>query len=255
MSRIFGEVYAPAYDLLYRDKDYDGETQLLGHLFQKYAAQPVRSILDLGCGTGNHALRLAAQGYRVVGIDRSAEMLAIANQKAREQAANVPFHQADARNADLGQTFDAVLMMFAVLSYQIEDADIINALRTAKRHLSPRGLLAFDVWYGPAVVAQGPQERVRKVDHDGYTFIRASLGNLDTQRNLCHVEFHLRRMNGNQVLDDNSESHTVRYFFPEEITGFLVHSGFKLLHLGVFPELNREPDCTTWNVMAVAVAE
>src|SRR5262245_61803769 len=105
MSQIFGETYALAYDLLYRDKDYDGETELLGRVFHKYAAQPVRSILDLGCGTGNHALRLAAQGYRVVGIDRSAEMLDIANQKARDQLTDVSFYQADVRNADLGQTF------------------------------------------------------------------------------------------------------------------------------------------------------
>jgi hypothetical protein len=47
MTEIFGQVYAPAYDVLYRDKDYDGEIELLRGVFRRYAAQPVRSVLDL----------------------------------------------------------------------------------------------------------------------------------------------------------------------------------------------------------------
>jgi SAM-dependent methyltransferase len=254
MSEIFGQVYAPAYDLLYRAKDYNGETQMLGRLFQKYSAQPVRSILDLGCGTGNHALRLAAQGYRVVGIDRSEEMLTIANQKADEQAVNIPFHHADIRDADLGEIFDAVLMMFAVLGYQIVDADVQRALQTARRHLQPNGLLFFDIWYGPAVLAQGPEERVRTIEQAGKTWTRTSSGRLETQRNLCHVEFQLRRMSGERILEEMNESHTVRYFFAKEIDWLLDSSGFRRLRLGAFPEFDRDPDHTTWNVMVVTVS-
>ena len=253
MSQTFGEVYAPVYDLLYREKDYDRETKLLEQLFCRYAAQPVRSVLDLGCGTGNHALRLSASGYRVVGVDRSSEMLAIAAQKAREHAGDLRFHQADIRNADFSETFDAVLMMFAVLGYQLEDSDILGALRTARRHLQPNGLLLFDVWYGPAVLAQGPEERVRTIEQEGQTWIRTASGRLETPRNLCHVEFHLRRVSGDRILEESRESHTVRYFFPNEITRFLDIAGFRCIRLGAFPVYDRDPDHTTWNIMAVAV--
>ena len=254
MTEVFGKVYAPAYDMLYREKDYAGEVELLSHVFRQYAPQSVRTLLDLGCGTGNHALRLAASGYQVVGVDRSSEMLSVAEQKAREQNLAVQFHQADIRNVELGKTCDAVLMLFAVLGYQTENDDIKSVLQTARRHLRSDGLLVFDVWYGPAVVAQGPQERVRTIEDAGSTWVRTSSGRLDAQRNCCEVDFHLRHMQAGRMLEETNECHTMRYFFPDEIDQFLNDSGFRLLRLGAFPAFNREPDHTTWNVMAVAVA-
>jgi SAM-dependent methyltransferase len=181
-------------------------------------------------------------------------MLAVAEQKAREQSVSLRFQQADIRHVELGKTFDAVLMMFAVLGYQTENNDVISALQTARRHLRPDGLLVFDVWYGPAVLAQGPQERVRTIEDAGSTWVRTSSGRLETLQHHCHVDFHLKHLQGGQVPEETKESHTVRYFFPEEIERFLNDSGFRLLRLGAFPAFDREPDHTTWTVMAVAVA-
>ena len=253
MTHVFGRTYAPVYDLLYREKDYDKEGRLLEQLFRLHAAQPVRSVLDLGCGTGNHALRLSAAGYRVVGVDRSSEMLSVAAQKAHEQGSDLHLHQADIRDANLGETFDAVIMMFAVLGYQLEDADVLGALRTARRHLRPHGLLLFDVWYGPAVLAQGPEERVRTIEQNGNTWVRTASGTLETQRNLCHVEFHLRRVCDARILEETRERHTIRYFFPNELDRFLETAGLRCVRLGAFPEYDQDPDHTTWNIMAVAV--
>src|SRR6266581_5500689 len=72
---VFGRDYAAAYDDLYQDKDYLAETDLIENVFKLYGQSTVRRVLDLGCGTGGHAVVLAARGYEVVGIDRSAEML------------------------------------------------------------------------------------------------------------------------------------------------------------------------------------
>jgi len=254
MTQVFGQVYAPAYDVLYRDKDYDGEIELVGQIFQQYAARPVRTVLDLGCGTGNHALRLAARGYQVFGVDRSPEMLAEADRKARDQKGHSRFQLADVRDIELGETFDAALMMFAVLSYQREDDDVRSVLCAARRHVRPHGLLLFDVWHGPAVLAQGPQERVRTIEHAGSTWMRTSSGRLDAKRHCCQVDFHLRHLQEGSMLEETHECHTMRYFFREELGLFLNESGFRLLRLGAFPEFDREPDHTTWNVMAVAVA-
>lgn len=254
MTDLFGPVYAPVYDRLYGDKDYDGEVELLDRLFRRYATQPIRSVLDVGCGTGNHAVRLAAKGYRVVGLDRSAEMLAVADRKVRDCGLNLRFHQADIRNIELGETFDVALLMFAVLGYQTEEADVLGTLQTVRRHLRTNSLLMFDVWFGPAVAAQGPEERVRTIEQDGNTWVRRSSGELEAQRNLCHVAMRLTRVTGHRTPDETEERHTMRYFYPEEIDRFLNDSGFHLLRLGAFPEFDRAPDCTTWNVMAVAIA-
>lgn len=254
MTQVFGQVYAPAYDMLYRDKDYDGEIDLLSRVFRQYRTQPVKTILDLGCGTGNHTLRLAAKGYEVVGVDRSPEMLTEADRKAREQRITVQFQEADIRNVSLRKTFDAVLMMFAVLGYQTEEADLKSVLRSTRQHMHPDGLLLFDVWYGPAVLAQGPGERIRTIEQDGSTWVRRSTGRLNEQQHCCRVDFNLRHMQNGRMLEETDECHTMRYFFREEIELFLKDSGFQLLRLGAFPEFDRDPDHTTWNIMAVAAA-
>ena len=147
MSHVFASVYADAYDVLYRDKDYAAECDLIKHLFQTYGDGAIREILDLGCGTGSHALPLSRQGYGVVGVDRSADMLTHAQRKAVNSQSNgrAVFRQGDIRSIDLERHFDAVLMMFAVLGYQLENSDVLSALRTARRHLRPGGLLIFDV--------------------------------------------------------------------------------------------------------------
>jgi methylase of polypeptide subunit release factors len=64
---VFG-AYARYYDLLYRDKDYAAEAQYVHRLIQSHALG-ARSILELGCGTGAHAVLLAGEGYRIHGVD------------------------------------------------------------------------------------------------------------------------------------------------------------------------------------------
>ena len=79
----FARAYADAYDTMYHDKDYAAECDFLADVFSRFAVGPIHSIIDLGCGTGSHAIPLARRGYEVFGVDRSAQMIAIASMKAR----------------------------------------------------------------------------------------------------------------------------------------------------------------------------
>ena len=67
--------YARYYDLLYRDKDYAAEARHVHDIIQRHSPG-AHSILELGCGTGAHAIHLATMGYAIHGVDRSHEMLA-----------------------------------------------------------------------------------------------------------------------------------------------------------------------------------
>jgi SAM-dependent methyltransferase len=256
MSEVFGSVYADAYDVVYRDKDYVAECEMIHRAVQEYGDGGVRRILDLGCGTGNHAVPLAQRGYEVAGVERSPNMLAHARSKAAKAALPSPvvFHQGDIRSVELGQHFDAALMMFAVLGYQQENADVLAALRTARRHLRPAGLLIFDVWYGPAVLRERPSQRVKVTPTPEGKLLRAASGEVDSRRHLCTVNYLLWHVTRGKDVAETQESHTMRYFFPRELELFLQCAGLDLRRLGVFPEFQREPDDTTWNVLAVARA-
>ena len=184
MTTPFGPLYAEHYDLFYQHKDYEAECSFLEAVFQRFARQPVHSVLDVGCGTGGHALRLAQRGYAVMGVDRSAAMLAEARQEAERSESTRTGGQADrsdqrpefvlgdVRSFDLGQTYDAAIMMFAVLSYQATNEDLAAAFTRVRRHLTPGGLLVADFWYGPAVCGRalrpfrpptiGPEQALRR---------------------------------------------------------------------------------------------
>ena len=164
--------------ILYRDKDYLEECRLIDRLLQTYGNGSVRSLLDLGCGTGNHALPLAERGYEVVGVDRSAKCWNPPDKKAASGQIDgkVNFYRRRYPQFSSGALFDASLMMFAVLGYQLENRDVLAALRTARKHLRSGGLFVFDVWYGPAVLRQGPSERVKLIPTDRGQILRCSLG-------------------------------------------------------------------------------
>lgn len=253
MTKVFGQVYADAYDAIYGEKDYAGECDLLESIFSS-SSRPVRRVLDLGCGTGNHTLRLASRGYQVAGVDRSAEMLRVARTKAEEGALSVDLWEGDIRSARLNQTFDAVLLMFAVLGYQSENLDILSTLQTARAHLESDGLLIFDVWYGPAVLSQRPGERVRLYENDNGRILRWSRGELDVRRQLCAVHYHVWQFDSQQSAIETTETHTMRFFFESELALFLGIAGFKLESISAFPNINAPPAEDTWNILVTATA-
>ena len=258
-ASVFGPAYAGAYDALYRDKDYDAECDVLERAFAERADGPVRRVLDVGCGTGGHALRLARRGYAVVGIDRSVAMLTHARASA-EPGLDASFVEGDLRDvpAALGPgtaPFDAAVVMFAVLGYLTETADIRAALAGLRSALRPGGVLVFDGWYGPAVLADPPGERLRVLDAGGgRTVLRAATGTLDPLRHRCTVDYRLWTLDGDRVVARAEERHEMRFFFPLELEALLGDAGFDRTALGAFPDLGRPPDAGAWTFIAAARA-
>jgi SAM-dependent methyltransferase len=249
VSDVFGAGYAASYDALYEEKDYEAECDLVERVFREYGDDGVRTILDLGCGTGNHAVPLARRGYEVVGVDRSEPMLGRGRAKGGDAVA---FELGDIRDIRLDRAFDAVLLLFAVLGYQHANGDVLAALRTAHAHLRPGGLLLFDVWYGPAVLQERPAPRLRTIESGSSSLLRFSDGALDVRRHLCRVDFRIWQVEGERIVAKTEERHEMRYFFPLELELFLSCARMSLLRIGAFPEFDAEPDETTWNVLAVS---
>lgn len=252
MTEVFGAEYSDSYDALYADKDYGAECDLVEEIFRR-ADRPVRSLLDLGCGTGRHSIELARRGYEVVGVDLSEAMLERARRRAvGKLAGTTAFHCGDIQTIQLDRRFDAVLSMFAVVGYQISDVAVRSTLANVRRHLEPGGVFIFDVWYGPAVAAVGPSARVKVVPVDGGEIERKAVGTLESGSHVCTVKYELTRRSAGEPDATAAETHRMRYFFEDELGKFLSEVGLTLKSLTAFPDVDQAPSVDSWNVLAVA---
>ena len=110
------------------------------HFPALYSKVSQSRVLEVGCGTGRHTLRLAQQGNEVTAIDLSPGMLAVARQKLVElDAHRVKLIEADFMNADLGFTEEFDASLTALVLEHIERLDIFFGL--VSRALKPGGLL------------------------------------------------------------------------------------------------------------------
>ena len=253
---VFSGEYAALYDAFYAGKDYAAECDLVAAAADRLGCGPVRRVLDIGCGTGNHSLELAARGLEVIGLDRSAPMLAEARRKAAARGLALSLVEGDLRDIPASDVppVDAVLFMFAVLGYQVANADVRAALRGARAALRPGGLLLFDVWYGPAVLSTRPEPRERTVQAGGVEVVRRSNATIDSLRDACRVELAWSFSDPSRGRVERAEVHEMRYFFVPELELLLGDAGFEAVACSAFPSLDAPLDDTTWNVLVAARA-
>ena len=219
--------YARLYDLCNADKDYSKEADFVAGLIRSHRPG-AKDLLDLGSGTGTHALLLAQLGFKVTGAELSPAMVEIARRKPSRGGAPVEFLVADMRTLRLARTFDAVTSLFHVMSYQLSNADFASALATARAHLRVGGIFIFDFWYGPAVLAERPEIRTKRIERDGLHITRRAEPEHDEKSCTVNVNYTL------QVLESGNsreirECHRMRYYFLPEITPMLDAAGFRIL--------------------------
>jgi SAM-dependent methyltransferase len=224
---VFG-AYSRYYDLLYKDKDYAGEAEYIRQLVNAHHPR-AKTLLDLGCGTGKHALLLAQAGYRVTGVDLSEEMLAAA--RASTATGVMPrFLQGDVRSVRIEEKFDVVVSLFHVMSYQRTNQDLKAAFETARQHLAPGGLFIFDCWYGPAVLTERPEVRIRRLADERVSVTRLAEPVLHPNQNLVDVNYHvLIKDQQSGAFEELRETHTMRYLFSPEVELLLEATGFRLV--------------------------
>ncbi len=140
-----GEAWAKAQEK--RDRDHAGIT---APLLAFAEPQPGERIVDIGCGSGTTTLMLAERAGscgRVVGIDVSGPMLALARQRAESAHGNAEFIEADVSDFPFEKHgFDLACSQFGVMFF----ADPVAAFRNIRRSLKRHGRFVFACWRAPA---------------------------------------------------------------------------------------------------------
>ncbi|HEX3406423.1 MAG TPA: class I SAM-dependent methyltransferase [Caulobacteraceae bacterium] len=239
--------YSAYYDLLYADKDYAAEADYVAR-----ALGPARSVLELGSGTGRHGRLLAERGFDVQGVELSPEMAAEAQSQGRvaapSGAGSFACEVGDLRTFRAGRTFDAVISLFHVISYQTGNDDLSAAFRTAADHLSPGGIFLFDVWHGPAVLAQQPERRTKQAADAARRVRRTATPTLDTNASTVRVDYDVTCEDlATGETARFGEEHLMRYLFPTEIGFLAAAAGFTQLASEEFLT-SHPPSPDTWGV-------
>ena len=254
MADVFQDRYATAYDTFYAQKDYAAECEAVVKLIAKFGGGATGAILDLGCGTGRHAVIMAQRGFSVTGVDQSGAMVALALERARHEGlgSNPQFLCGDIRTFSSDRRFDAALMNFNVLGYMTSNDDALSALGATRGNLRDGGLLVADFWYGPAILADPPGQNTRTFGADGNGFIRASTGHHLPDEQCCEIHLKVSKLEQGRIVDESTEIHRVRYFFPLELELLLRISGFQLLALTGFPDVDTPASSQKWVAAMVA---
>ena len=170
MSEPFAGLYAETYDALYGDKDYAAECDLIERLFATREGG-VETVLDLGCGTGNHAIPLAARGYRVTGLDGSPEML----RYAEENAPSAELVLGDARSFRSPSAYDAVVSVFDSLNHVMTLEELTVVFVNVHASLTGSGSFVVDLnmeaaykarWHSTAAIVKDDLVCATKASYD-----------------------------------------------------------------------------------------
>lgn len=250
MSVVFDE-YARYYDLLYADKDYAEEAKYIASALRYAIGEDKRQILELGCGTGKHAALLADMGYTICGVERSENMLAQAQKRAMGKQ-GVSFVQSDIREFSLGKTFDAVFALFHVMSYQTTLDGFMSVLKCVRSHLRDNGVFVFDTWYGPAVLTERPELRVKRLEDERCQITRIAEPVLHENDNIVDVNYDVFvKDKATGDIKEFREVHNMRYYFLSEISMMLEMCGFALEKAVEFMT-EKELSEKTWGSLFVA---
>jgi SAM-dependent methyltransferase len=136
-----------------------------------------------------------------------------------------------------------------VMGYQLGNDDVRAALRTVREHLRPGGIVVFDVWHGPGVIASPPGSGERTLETPDGPLRRIVEGELDVRAHRCTVRYRLVDRDR-----DERETHVMRYFFPLELDLFCDLEALDIVSLTPFGTLEGEVDRETWNATIVARA-
>ncbi|MDX2173161.1 MAG: class I SAM-dependent methyltransferase [Bacteroidota bacterium] len=246
--------YSEYYDLLYKDKNYETETNYVEGLIKEYVPN-ASTILELGCGTGIHASKFAKKDFKVLGIDRSETMLQHAKMLKSKLpdsiSQNLTFSIGDIRSFFTEQKFDIVIALFHVMSYMTSDNDLTQAIQTAKKHLNKNGVFIFDCWHGPAVLFDKPVSRIKKFENEKVIINRQATPTLNFEKKVVEVNFDISICDKITNTTNNlNEVHVMRYLFFDELDGLMKQNGLRIIYSAEWLTKNNLSN-TTWNACYV----
>lgn len=159
--------------------------------------------------------------------------------------------QGDICTIQLGKTYDAVISLFHVVSYQTKNESVQAVFARASDHLELGGLFLFDVWYSPAVYSQRPEVRVKRVSDELTSLTRIAEPVLHHNLNCVDVNYTICAHDlASGIVETIYETHPMRHFSLPELHLYAQISGFEIVGSEEFLT-GKQPSKETWGVCLI----
>ena len=216
------ETLASYYDELTEDVEYRRRADFVEKLMGR-SRVPVKTVLDLACGTGSMTCLFTRRGYELIAVDGSEDMLA----QAREKAVGLPgeppiFLHQDMPRLDLYGTVEAAICCLDSLNYLTDPKDVQRTFQRLRLFIQPGGVLVFDV--NTPCKLQGLDGQVFLDEReDVYCVWRTEYAK---RSRICHYYMDLFTARPDGTWERDFECHRQRAYTVEELTQWLREAGF-----------------------------
>ncbi len=216
------ETLAAYYDELTEDVEYRRRADFVERLMGR-SRVPVKTVLDLACGTGTMTGLFTQRGYELIAVDGSEDMLA----QAREKAAGLPgeppiFLHQDMPRLDLYGTVEAAMCCLDSLNYLTDPKDVQRTFQRLRLFIQPGGVLVFDV--NTPHKLQGLDGQVFLDEReDVYCVWRTEYAK---RSRICSYYMDLFTARSDGTWERDFECHRQRAYTVEELTAWLREAGF-----------------------------
>ncbi len=216
------ESLAVSYDRLTNDVPYEHILHFVQERLTERGIMP-RSVLDLACGTGAMSLLLAKEGYDVIGVDMSEDMLTVAMDKSWELEDNRPFFvKQKMQKLRLPQPVDWVFSGLDSINYLTDPRDCQQTFQRVFNCLNPGGVFIFDINTPEKLRAMDGQVFLDE-DDDVYCVWR---GEYNSDSKLCTYGMDIFQREGKHWYR-SQEEHREYAYDPHQLVEYLQDAGFK----------------------------
>lgn len=227
--------FAEVYDLFMDNIPYKDWCTYLTGLLREYGIRD-GLLLDLGCGTGSLTELLAAEGYDMIGVDYSGEMLELAMEKRAESGHDILYLCQDMREFELYGTVAAIVSICDCMNYITEPEDLVTVFKLVNNYLDPEGIFIFDLnteykyeeIMGDTTIAE---------DREESSFIWENQYEKDEKINIYNLSIFVQEKD--DMYRKYHETHYQRAYSLEEIRSALAEAGMEFV--AAYDAFTKEP--------------
>jgi SAM-dependent methyltransferase len=234
----YGRVTARYYDLA-----YGGRPELAhdGAFYLSLAREAAGPVLELGCGTGRVLLAIATAGFPCTGLDDSQAMLSAL--RAKRPPPTLRLVRAPMQDFDLGgDRFSLIYSAFRAFQHLCTVEDQLACLACVRRHLTPGGVFAFDV-FNPRLeriaLREEPESEDVRFAEGGDEVVRHVSVSRDPGAQVQRVRMRYGRRSAGAGAGEDRVEFSMRWFYRFEIEHLLARAGFELAAL--YGDFDRSP--------------